>query len=98
MNKSRRMVRVGMSFDLLFDIMSKGYRIENGIECIEGLPEDVEYLDSYVDNYTRILYLVFRHPTFEDIELGKTIPEMRIVHSIEGLSDKTGEEKKLGSE
>ena len=82
MNKSRRMVRVGMSFDLLFDIMSKGYRIENGIECIEGLPEDVEYVESYVDSLTRILYLVFRHPTFRKVELGEVIPEIRIVHRV----------------
>lgn len=82
MNKSRRIVRVGMSFDLLLDIMRLGYKIENGIECIEGIPEDAEYIDAYCDNQTRILYLVFRHPTFDEVELGHTIPEMRIVHRI----------------
>jgi len=82
MNKSRRMVRVGMTFDLLFDIMRLGYKIENGIECIEGIPEDAEYIDSYADNSARILYLVFRHSTFEEVKLGDVIPEMRIVHRV----------------
>ena len=81
MNGSR-VVRVGMTFDLLFDIMKEGYKMENGIECIEGLPADVEYVDSYVDNPTRILYFVFRHPTFREVELGEMIPEKRIVHRI----------------
>ena len=82
MNKRRRIVRVGMSFDLLFDIMEFGYRIENGIECIEGVPGDAEFVDSYVDTSTRILYLVFRHQTFDEVEFGAMIPEKRIVHRV----------------
>ena len=79
MNEGRRIVRVGMSFELLFDIMRLGYKIENGIECIEGLPKDAEYLYAYVDN-TNVLYLVFQHSTFDEVELGAMIPEKRIVH------------------
>ena len=80
MNRSRRIAKVGMSFDLLLNIMELGYRIDNGIECVEGLPGDAEFIDSYVDVSTRILYLVFRHPTFDEVELGAMIPEKRIVH------------------
>lgn len=69
-----------MTFDLLLNIMELGYRIDNGIECVEGLPGDAEFVDSYVDISTRILYLIFRHPTFDEVELGAMIPEKRIVH------------------
>ena len=82
MNNPGRLVRVGITFDLLFDIMRLGYKVENGIECIEGLQEDAEYLYAYADAATHILYLVFCHPSFDKVELGAMIPEKRIVHRV----------------
>lgn len=82
MTNSRRLVRVGMSFDLLFGIMELGYKIENGIECIEGLPSGAQFVESYTDLQTRVLYLVFSHPSFAEGEPGDMIPEMRIVHRV----------------
>ena len=80
MNRPRRLVRIGMSFPLLFDIMQKGWCTGGEVECIEGLPEGSEYMYSWTDDSTGVLYLVFQHPSFEMVELGEMIPEMRIVH------------------
>jgi len=80
MNKSRRIVRVGMSFPLLLDIMGRGYRTGGEIECTEGLPPDSEYVSAYTDDRTGTLYMVFQHPSFESIEVGGLIPEVCIVH------------------
>ena len=82
MNNTGRLVRIGISFELLFDIIRLGYRIENGIECIEGIPDDAEYVYAYTDDNDKILYLVFSHPTFEEVSPGSMIPEMRIVHRV----------------
>ena len=82
MSNSRRLIRVGVSFELLFALMRKSYRVEHGIECIEGLPDDAEFVESYTDLQSRILYLVFRHESFAEGEPGDMIPEMRILHRV----------------
>ena len=80
MNSNRRIVRVGISFPLLFNIMQKGYRTNSEIECTDGLPEGSEYIYSYVDSHTQALYMVFRHDSFDEVEVGAIIPEAYIVH------------------
>lgn len=48
------------------------------IKCIDGLPCGAQFVGGMVDSDSRIVKLVFSHPSFENILWGQVIPEMDI--------------------
>ena len=58
-------------------MMTQDHKIEN-IECTKGIPADVVFIGSSYDNQRMIVSLVFSHPTFESVGLGKLIPDFDI--------------------
>jgi hypothetical protein len=74
-----RAVRVGVSWQLLFEMLTEGWKIEH-CECIKGLPNDAEYVRGYTRELGGVVekpdvFLVFTHDSFADIEPGEVIPE-----------------------
>ncbi len=49
-------------------------RRHRAFRVYKGLPEDVEFVRSYVDEKRGIGVFVFHHPTFEDVPIGGRIP------------------------
>jgi hypothetical protein len=74
----KRIVRVPISFALLIELMTKGFKNSGSIECTEGLPDGAVYVRSYTDEEKKTGYLVFEHESFEPVEEGAWIPELRV--------------------
>lgn len=80
----RRLVRVGISFDLLLDMIRVGWKTPEGyiVECIKGIPPDTVFIDCYTDWAYKTAYFVFFHPSFEIAEVGALLPEIPIEHQM----------------
>jgi hypothetical protein len=78
MPTTKRLVRVPIAFEFLFQVMTKGFR--SNIEIIEGLPEGAKFehliFDSAFD--PRTAYFVFSHPSFEEVQEMQEIPELQV--------------------
>ena len=56
---------VGISLELWQQLSTQGYKSEN-IECVEGLPEDAQFVRAFFDSDR--LTLIFKHPSWpEDV-------------------------------
>ena len=82
MTTKRRIVRVGISFQLLVEMVKTDWVSRNGVRCIEGIPPDAEFISSYVSQVEDCAYLVFYHPIFAEVSEGDEIPRVHIVHRI----------------
>jgi hypothetical protein len=79
MDTSNRLARVGVSFELMLDLVREDYDITGRIKCIQGIPVDAEFVRSYVGE-NDVVYFVFSHPTFAHVKIGGEIPEIRVKH------------------
>ena len=80
MDNDRRLVFVAVSFELLSEMVYKGYKVENGIECVEGLPDGAVCVGSFFDWQSMTGYITFQHKSFPIIPLGSIIPIVRVSH------------------
>ena len=73
-----RLARVSISIELWQQWMTEGNRSFE-FECTEGLPEGAEFMH-FSQGHSKYgdVSLVFRHDSFEDVELGREIPELRV--------------------
>ena len=75
-----KLVNVHISLEFWQQMMTVGWSVPgNGvvrIECIEGLPEGAEIVDSDYDYAIRLVVLTFTHDSFADVSPGKAIPEI----------------------
>jgi hypothetical protein len=69
-----RMAKVSISIELLMQIMTVGWKAD--IECIRGIPEGSGFVYSGVDDNTGIAFLVIRHSSFSEVQLGEDVPEL----------------------
>ena len=73
-----RLVTVPISLQFWQEMCTQGWKVgHNGyaVECVEGLPEGAELVNSYYEGNRQTAYLVFHHPSFADVPVGGTIPE-----------------------
>lgn len=75
-----RLARAGISIELWQEWMTEGYR-SGGLECTEGLPDGAEFVYFAQGHDAKLgdVSLVFRHDSFEDVELGREIPELLVM-------------------
>ena len=87
-----RLVAVPISLQFWQEICTQGWRVGDGyvVECVEGLPEGAELVNSYYEGRRRTAYLVFHHPSFAEVPEGGILPE---VHPV--LRDTKIEEKQF---
>lgn len=72
-----RLVAVPISLQFWQEMCTQGWRVGyNGhvVECVKGLPEGAELVNSYYDGKHQTAYLVFHHPSFSDVPVGGEIP------------------------
>lgn len=67
-----RCAYVRVSIEFWQTILTKGF--EEHIECIEGLPEGAELINSAYEDNPPSVYLLFHHPSFKDIPVGGRYP------------------------
>jgi hypothetical protein len=79
MDTSNRLARVGVSFELMLDIMREDFDITGRIQCTNGIPKDAEYVRSYIGD-NDVVYFVFSHPAFAPLVPGDEIPEISVKH------------------
>ena len=74
-----RLARVSISIELWQDWMTEGFQV-GGLECTEGLPEGAEFI-RFLEGQNKHgdVSLMFRHESFEDVELGREIPEIPVM-------------------
>lgn len=85
MIQDRRLRKVGVHFDLLREMIEKGYKSGGLITCDEGIPPDAVLVNSYYDAQSHAGYLIFYHPGFDVVDVGSIIPEQMVRHSISYL-------------
>lgn len=79
-NLENRIVAVRISFDFLIQLVKLGYKVEHGIECIEGIPPDSEFVGSYINEAEQYGCLLFRHESFNPVLPGEKYPIQSIIH------------------
>ena len=75
--KSRRMVRVAITGELINDFIIEG----SGKVCIEvlnGIPKDAQFVASTMDAASGIVYFFFVHPSFDEVSPG-AIPPVKAI-------------------
>lgn len=48
---------------------------------IDGVPEDAVLINSYYDDDRRVLCVIFKHDSFQDVPDGMTFPIMRVSYT-----------------
>ena len=78
-----RIVIVPASLPLWQEFCTEGWSVgldDWGIECIDGLPEGAELVNSYYDGSRQTVNLVFQHPSFRDVQFGEIAPMLTPAH------------------
>ncbi len=73
MNK-RRLIRVPIHLDLWLDAVRQDSE-HPAYKCVEGIPQDAEFISSGFDEQARVTYLIFRHDSFAEVEPSEQLPE-----------------------
>ena len=87
MSNKRRIVRVGVSFPLLLNMVRTDFDTRGIVQCIRGVPPDAAYVSSYISQVEDCVYLVFYHPGFAEISEGEEIPRVNVVHQIKSVEE-----------
>lgn len=74
---TRRLVRVAFNPHHMKLLFTQGKEVH--LKCVEGLPEDAEWVGEYFDQQTCRVFFIFRHESFEPIPPYLMLPELRIV-------------------
>lgn len=74
---TRRLVRVAFDPWYMKQIFTQGREVH--LKCVEGLPENAEWVGEYFDQQTCRVFFIFRHESFEPIPPHLMLPELRIV-------------------
>ena len=74
---TRRLVRIAFDPHHMKLLFTQGK--EAHLKCVEGLPENAEWVGEYFDNITCRVFFIFRHESFEPIPPHLMLPELRIV-------------------
>lgn len=83
-SKSRKLARVGITVEALPFFVSEGK--EYHFQCIKGVPDTAELVGYYFSDESQVLYLIFRHESFDEVPFGNSIPELRTEHKL--ITDK----------
>ena len=70
---------VRLSFPALISIMEHGREFKN-LRCVQGVPLDAVFLNSYFDGEKQEAVLVFMHDSFRIVSEGEVMPELKIKH------------------
>ena len=74
----RRLARVAISHDLLFDLMTEGHVNIRPWKVAEGIPSDAVFISSHFDERNMQAYLTFTHPSFHEVPVGSVIPFINV--------------------
>lgn len=74
---TRRLVRVAFDPYFMKQLFTQGKEVH--LKCVEGLPENAEWIGEYFDQQTCRVFFIFRHESFEPIPPYLMLPELRIV-------------------
>lgn len=77
--RERRLVKVNITFDLLFEWLTQGNEIKGVIETTKGLPEDAVFIASQFDDRCMQASLIFEHESFSPVPVGSEIPYFDIL-------------------
>ncbi len=72
--RERRLVKVAMTSEFLFNLLTQDFEIEGSVRVKHGLPKDSVFIMSYFEDKTMTAYLVFEHETFAPVLVGSEIP------------------------
>jgi len=72
LEQKRHLVRVPVSLELWQELVTQGAQIR--AECIEGLPDGAQLVNSHYDGQVAATYLVFHHPSLRALGFGEVIP------------------------
>lgn len=70
----RRVAKVAIHFDLLFQWLTQDNEIRGLLKTTKGLPKDAKYVGSMFDQRTMEAWLIFAHDSFPLIVEGGEIP------------------------
>ncbi len=82
MAKTRRIIGVYISQELVIELLTRGYKTRGKIECTEGVPADAIYVGNSFDPMKNAVIFYFIHPSFKPIELGGLIPMITVTHTV----------------
>jgi hypothetical protein len=72
----RNLIGVEISEDLLRQMMTTGWRPDEGLECTRGLPRDAAFIASVFRHETLTVLVIYYHPSFPEVPPGEEIPRM----------------------
>lgn len=78
--RERRLKKVAITFQLMEQMLHQDYKVEHGIECVQGVPPDAILVGSYTDSVIMVGYLIFHHPSFDITPWGQVIPSIEVTH------------------
>lgn len=84
MTEGRRLRRVPINMDMLFDIFTEGWEVGTNayIRCYQGLPKGSKFISAGYDPLSGSEQLIFEHESFEPVKPGEIIPVLYIGHEI----------------
>lgn len=77
---SRNVACVRISLTLLVEMMREGYSVERGLECVQGVPADANFVSSFFDHTRQCGVLVFQHNLFAEVQEGELLPVIEVIH------------------
>lgn len=78
----RKIAMVRLSFPALLSIMEHGKEFNN-LRCVQGVPSDAVFCNSYFDGQKQEACMVFMHDSFKIVPEGYVMPELKIEHEID---------------
>ena len=76
-------MRVSVSYELLIEMITHGYKTTGIIETVSGIPREAIFCGSSFDAQSMTAYLVFSHDSFLPIQDGESVPELRVSWKVE---------------
>ena len=83
MTTTNNCIAVPVSFHLIFDMMTTGYKFSKDFVCLDGLPPGAKFVKSFFDHwrYPNTVIFVFEHESFAPVKEGDLIPIKAITFS-----------------
>jgi len=78
MNNKRNISSFKLDMEFLIDMLRTGYDSCGILKCIDGVPEDAVYINSYIENGEFVF--LFYHPDFPETPCYINPPAKRIFH------------------
>jgi hypothetical protein len=76
--RERRLVKVAITFELLFEWLTQDNEVTGPLKTTKGLPPNAVFVASFFDDRKMEAFLMFEHDSFPIVQYGGEIPYFNI--------------------